>query len=270
MDIDKVQSARAHRPPPPRLNPTPSRRPLPSSITGPDVTIRTTTILAEIDLNYVLAMDSRVREVVNYLREHKSCLILDPERLEAQEEEAAAELYVVLQNVSSCKVIEADAERAYERSKSEAYSREMERAQLRLDQWKAHDDWVKRKGPGWEPLKAWEKLRDVMDKKRAMLNVSNTSPAKRAEIQEWIKENVLPNRPKDPPEPTKPEGPAPSAEVKVTDVKKTADVDEVVEAAHTAYRTAHKNRREAEDYAAALQQKLSLISGMQGARNRGI
>ena len=232
---------------------------------------QSTRVLAEIDLDYALAMDERMRHIVQVLREKKSCLILDPERLEQQEEEAAAELYVVLQEVSRCKVVEANLERDWKRAQDEAYNRELEHAQLRRDQWKAYDDWTKRKGPAWDALKNWEKTRDAYERKKAVLNLKNTTPAKAAEIHNWLVANPLPPRPKDPPEPVKPEGLSPDlTEVKVTDVKKTAAVAQAVDRAFQAYANATKERREAEDYCLALQQKLSLISGMQGARNRGI
>lgn len=272
MDVDKLQARRADRPPPPRLNPHPNR-----SVRPPSLSVESSLdlqvngrMLAEMDLDYVFAMDDRVRQIVSVLREKRSCLILDPERLEAQEEEAAAELYAVLQEVSRCKSVEGDLLRAHERAKDDAYNRELERAQLLRDQWKAWEDWLKRRGPLWDAIKAWEKERDVYERYVKGSQAKNITTTRKAEIDSWLAANPLRSKPPEPKAPPKPEGPMVEAEVKVTDVKKSAAVGEVVDATYNAYVRAQNQRRQAEDYAQALQQKLALISGMQGARNRGI
>jgi len=270
MDVNKIKEERSRRPPPPRFaaGSAPGKAPSKLDLVAAKADLRP---LADMDLDYVLAMDDRVREIVDVLRERRSVLILVPEELERQEEEAAAELWAALQEVSCSKGAEEEAEKAYSRVQDEAYNRVLEQERASHDVYRVWEEWSKRKGPGWDAVRAWEKRRDEVERKRAATTAKTCSLSRKAELEDWLARNPLPPRPPEPVEPAKPEAPSlGSASVKVTDVKKMVGVDPEVLAAHSRMLRARDARRAAENYCSALQQKLTLISGMQGARNRGI
>ncbi len=176
MNVDKLESTRK---PPPRG----VRKPTP-----PPVAEGLEEIL-NVNLEYAEVMDARVRAVVDELRMRGSVLILDPDKLEAQEEEASAELYEVMMEVAKAKTCEAEAEREMKVAEDEVY----------LDL------------------------------------LAESSGEKK---------------------------------VAVTDLRKAANVHPRVGEAHTRYLQACEARRQAEAYSAAIAQKLTLICGLQGARNR--
>lgn len=179
MNVDKLEQTR--KKPPPRV---PARAAVEPEIENLDA-------ILNVNLEYAAAMDERVRTVVDELRMRGSVLILDPDKLEAQEEEASAELYQVLMEVAKAKTVEAEAERVLKVTEDEVY--------LTLF----------------------------------------------AEAEEAGTKKVL-----------------------VTDIRKAANVTDRVSMAHTHWLQACEARRQAEAYSQAMQVKLSLLSGCQGARNR--
>mgnify|MGYP001287829941 CR=1 FL=1 len=144
------------------------------------------------DVDYVLRMDKKLTEVIDILRANRSRLLLDPDRLEVQEEEASAEIYAAMSEVADARMRESEAERAMSRAEDSIYS------EL------------------------------VGDK-----NSNNKQPY-------------------------------------VTDAKKKAACDPRVDAAHSKFLQAQKDRRLAEAYCKALEEKLTLVPGCQGSRNRSI
>lgn len=256
MNVEKLQGERSRRPPPPPrrlVSAEAAASKLPGSLT----------------LEYVIAMDARVRAVVEALRSVNSVLILDPTQIERQEEEAAAELYAALQEVSIRRAEEETAEFNSERARDEAYEAAKQASIEAQNQWKAYDAWHSRKSPEWLAIKAWEKHAEDVARRRALLSASSSKPGTVASARKWLEENPLPAKPPTPPEPPKPTSPR-EGDIKVTDLRKAATLDASTSEWYQAYLRAKEKRHQAEDYCNALRQKLSLIQGLQGARNHGI
>jgi hypothetical protein len=144
------------------------------------------------DVDYVLQMDKKLDEVIALLRESRSRLLLDPDRLEIQEEEASAEVFAAMSEVADCKMREAEAQRDLDRTEDTVYT-----------------ELVTPK-PGALPMKT----------------------------------------------------------AYVTDAKKKASCDPRVDAAHSKLLKVQKERRLAEAYCKAIEEKLTLTPGCQGHRNR--
>lgn len=200
IDFNKLGAA---APPPSRRGPTPDtemspnpsyRRPIPENIEEYKYTEYSPRIDPNLDTDYVLRVDEKIRATITLLRDAGSLLILRPDQIEREEEEATAEIFCALTNVARCKRMEEMAKESHGRVEAEAYK--------------------------------------VENAKTSHLP-KNAQPA-------------------------------------VTDIKKIAACDPSVKAAHDYYLDCLEERRQAEAYAEALKQKMVLIPGMQGNRNRSV
>ena len=88
MNVDKLEQTR--KKPPPRNTLAARSRAVALTAAGEMDNLEA---ILNVNLEYAAAMDERVRTVVDELRMRGSVLILDPDKLEAQEEEASAERY---------------------------------------------------------------------------------------------------------------------------------------------------------------------------------
>lgn len=79
-------------------------------------------INSKLDVEYALAMDQHVRDVVDLLRENRSILILHLDQpLETQEEQAGGELYTALINLARCRKLEDEKTALVERQENSLF-----------------------------------------------------------------------------------------------------------------------------------------------------
>lgn len=198
MDIKTLEKKRAALKPPPRV----ILKPPPTNPAEADCGA-----LEQLDLSYVEKMDTKVRSIVSILRERGSVLILDPDKMETQEEEASAELYAVMSEVATARLNEDLREREYSRVQDIVYS---------------------------ELMRTHERDAALQSEKTTLASGRSTKAAKH----------------------------------NVTDLRKLASIDFRVEAAYNEWVRAREARRQAEAYCKAVEQKLTLLPGLQGARNK--